>query len=86
VKDANGDVVLAVTDDGEGIPAEHLPRIFDRFYRVDAARDREHGGTGVGLAISRAIALAHDGDLFAASDGPGRGTTLSLRLPRLDEA
>ena len=85
VRDADGDVVLVVSDDGEGIPAEHLPRIFDRFYRVDAARDREHGGTGVGLAISRAIALAHDGDLVAASDGPGRGTTLSLRLPRLDE-
>ncbi len=79
------DVVVAVTDNGEGIPAEHLPRIFDRFYRVDAARDREHGGTGVGLAISRAIALAHGGDLFATSDGPGMGTTLSLRLPRLDE-
>jgi signal transduction histidine kinase len=84
VNDEDEDVVLAVSDNGEGITAEHLPRIFDRFYRVDAARDREHGGTGVGLAISRAIALAHDGDLVATSDGSGTGTTLSLRLPKLD--
>lgn len=85
VEDEGEDVVLAVSDNGEGIPAEHLPRIFDRFYRVDAARDRDHGGTGVGLAISRAIARAHDGDLFASSEGAGKGTKLSLRLPRLDE-
>ncbi|HSK34156.1 MAG TPA: HAMP domain-containing sensor histidine kinase [Propionicimonas sp.] len=81
VEEDGNDIVLAVTDDGDGIPAEHLPRIFDRFYRVDAARDRDHGGTGVGLAISRAIAQAHAGDLTAVSDGPGRGSTFSLHLP-----
>lgn len=72
---------ISVTDTGEGIAAEHLPHIFERFYRVDTARDREHGGTGVGLAISHAIATAHEGRLSAASAGPGRGTTLWLELP-----
>jgi signal transduction histidine kinase len=82
VRDEDADVVLEVADDGDGVPPEHLPRIFDRFYRVDAARDREHGGTGVGLAISRAIARAHGGELSATSGGPGLGTTLVLRLPK----
>lgn len=72
---------ISVTDSGEGIAAEHLPHIFERFYRVDTARDREHGGTGVGLAISHAIAAAHGGRLSASSAGPGKGTTLQLELP-----
>lgn len=75
-------VSVQVTDNGDGISAEHLPRIFERFYRVDAARDRDHGGTGVGLAISRAIARGHGGDLTATSAGPGKGTSLTLRLPK----
>lgn len=74
-------VSLQVSDTGDGIAAEHLPRIFERFYRADTARDREHGGTGVGLAISRAIARAHGGELNATSPGPGLGATLTLRLP-----
>jgi signal transduction histidine kinase len=78
--DAEG-VVFQVSDDGDGIAAEHLPRIFERFYRVDTARDRAHGGTGVGLAISRAIARAHGGQLDAASAGPGHGSAFELRLP-----
>ena len=79
----DGDEVgIDVTDDGDGIAAEHLTRVFERFYRVDAARDREHGGTGVGLAISRAIARAHGGELSASSEGPGQGTTIVLRLHR----
>ena len=77
-------VILQVTDSGDGIAPEHLTRIFERFYRVDAARDREHGGTGVGLAISRAIARAHGGEISAASPGPGKGTTLTLRLPKAE--
>lgn len=72
---------ISVADTGEGISAEHLPHIFERFYRADTARDRGHGGTGVGLAISHAIAAAHDGRLSAASAGPGKGTTLLLELP-----
>lgn len=75
-------VIIEVSDTGDGIAAEHLPHIFERFYRADTARDRDSGGTGVGLAISRAIALAHDGQLTATSAGLGAGTTLSLRLSR----
>ena len=74
-------VAFEVADTGDGIGAEHLPHIFERFYRAEPARDRDSGGTGVGLAISRAIARAHGGQLTAASDGAGRGATLTLRLP-----
>ena len=74
-------VAFEVADTGDGIGAEHLPHIFERFYRAEPARDRDSGGTGVGLAISRAIARAHGGQLTAASDGAGHGATLTLRLP-----
>ncbi len=74
---------VTVRDTGEGIAAEHLPRVFDRFFRVDAARDRAHGGSGIGLSIARAIANAHGGTLIATSDGVGTGATFSLTLPRL---
>ncbi len=80
---ADGDKVgLQVSDNGDGIAAEHLSQIFERFYRVDSARDRDHGGTGVGLAISRAIARAHGGELSAISEGLGSGSTFTLRLSR----
>lgn len=72
---------ITVRDDGEGIPAEHLPRIFDRFYRADTARDRAHGGSGVGLSIARSIADAHGGSVSARSDGPAQGTVLAVELP-----
>ncbi len=74
-------VEVAVSDTGEGIAAEHLPHVFDRFYRADPARSRDTGGTGIGLTIARALAQAHRGDLHAASDGIGRGATLTLTLP-----
>ena len=70
-----------VADTGEGITPEHLPHVFDRFYRADAARDRDHGGSGIGLAIAKALAEAHGGGVSAASDGPGRGATFTVRLP-----
>lgn len=75
------DLVITVTDDGAGIPAEHLSRIFERFYRVDAARDREHGGAGIGLAIAKAFADAHGGSLTASSMGSGHGATFTLVVP-----
>lgn len=79
--ETEGWVELTVTDDGEGIPAEHLPHVFDRFYRVDSARDRNRGGSGIGLSIARALVEAHGGGVHASSAGPGRGATFTVRLP-----
>jgi two-component system phosphate regulon sensor histidine kinase PhoR len=71
---------IAVSDTGPGIPAEHLPRIFERFYRVDKGRSREAGGTGLGLAIVKHIVLAHRGHLRVEST-VGSGTTFRVRIP-----
>ncbi|HLS14682.1 MAG TPA: ATP-binding protein, partial [Beutenbergiaceae bacterium] len=68
-------------DNGSGIAAEHLPHLFERFYRADAARDRAHGGSGIGLAISRSILQAHGGSVSAASAGPGHGAVFTIELP-----
>jgi signal transduction histidine kinase len=75
-------VEIAVADTGDGMIAEQLVHVFERFYRADAARDRDRGGSGLGLTISRAIADAHGGSLVADSAGPGRGSTFTLTLPR----
>ncbi|MFH5823430.1 sensor histidine kinase [Georgenia sp. AZ-5] len=77
----DGGVRIRVGDDGEGIAAEHLPHVFERFYRADTARDRAHGGSGVGLAIARSIVRAHGGDVTASSPGPGRGAIFTVELP-----
>ncbi|MBN1537224.1 MAG: HAMP domain-containing protein [Anaerolineales bacterium] len=69
-----------VHDCGPGILPDHLPYIFERFYRADASRNRQTGGVGLGLAIARALILAHDGSIFAEST-PGEGTTLHFTLP-----
>lgn len=73
-------VELVVTDTGTGIGASDLPHIFERFYRVDPAR-QHRGGSGIGLTISRAIVDAHGGTLVATSDGPGLGATFTATLP-----
>ncbi|AXK47147.1 sensor histidine kinase [Brachybacterium saurashtrense] len=80
--DAGDRLLLAVADDGEGFSAQEGAHLFERFYRADAARSREGSGSGIGLTISRALAEAHGGELDAASDGPGRGATFTLCLPR----
>jgi two-component system sensor histidine kinase BaeS len=74
------DVAISVADCGDGIPAEHLPHVFERFYRVDAARDRAHGGSGIGLAIAKALVQAHGGALTATSPGSGQGSTFRILL------
>lgn len=72
-------VILTVSDEGEGIAAEHLPRLTERFYRVDSARSRESGGTGLGLAIVKHIVERHRGTLEIQSE-PGRGTQVAVSL------
>jgi two-component system phosphate regulon sensor histidine kinase PhoR len=76
----DGGVAFAVTDEGPGISEEHLPRIFERFYRVDRARSREVGGTGLGLSIVKHIALVHRGSVTVESR-VGHGSTFRLTLP-----
>jgi two-component system phosphate regulon sensor histidine kinase PhoR len=73
-------VVIAVSDDGQGIPRAHIPRLTERFYRVDAGRSRAAGGTGLGLAIVKHIVNRHRGQLLIESE-EGKGTTVSVWLP-----
>jgi signal transduction histidine kinase len=74
-------VRVSVVDNGIGIAAEHLPRLFDRFYRVDSARSRALGGSGVGLTIARSLVEAQGGSIRVESDGPGLGSVFSFTLP-----
>jgi signal transduction histidine kinase len=76
----NGGVILRVRDTGTGIPSEHLPRIFERFYRADPGRSREEGGTGLGLSIVKHMVEAHDGRVSATSE-VGKGTEITCWFP-----
>jgi two-component system phosphate regulon sensor histidine kinase PhoR len=82
VRASNGDATLEVQDTGIGIPSRDLPRIFERFYRVDRARSRETGGTGLGLSIARHVAERHGGRIEAESE-LGRGSTFRVTLPKV---
>jgi signal transduction histidine kinase len=82
IAEDNG-VTVAVSDTGIGIPSEHLPRIFERFYRVDPGRSRDEGGTGLGLAIVKHLVEAHGGGVSAESQ-VGRGTTIRCWFPGQD--
>jgi signal transduction histidine kinase len=74
-------VQIAVCDSGMGIAPEHLPHLFERFYRVDKSRARQSGGSGIGLTIARHLIYAQGGDIWAESEGPGHGATFHLTLP-----
>ncbi len=78
--DGKGEVLIAVRDHGPGIAAEHLPRLTERFYRVDVGESRSQGGTGLGLALVKHILNRHQGRLSIESQ-PGQGATFTARLP-----
>jgi CheY-like chemotaxis protein/two-component sensor histidine kinase len=74
-------IEIVVADTGQGIPADFLPHVFDRFRQADASSTRNHGGVGLGLAIVRHLIELHGGTVFAASDGKGKGATFTICLP-----
>lgn len=78
------DILIAVRDTGEGLTADQVAVVFDRFYRADKSRRRETGGSGLGLAIVKAIVEAHGGRVEAQSEGAGKGSTFSICLPKTD--
>lgn len=75
------ELVFEVTDDGDGIDAEHLSHLFERFYRADTSRNRSQGGSGIGLAIAKALTEAHGGRISAASRGSGMGSSFTVVIP-----
>jgi signal transduction histidine kinase len=79
-KETPGFVEVSVSDTGQGIPAEELPNIFERFHRVDKSRSRSTGGSGLGLTIARYIVEAHSGKIEVQSE-PGKGSRFSFTLP-----
>jgi len=81
VAQSKSEVTITVSDRGSGIAPEHLPRLFERFYRVDKGRSRELGGTGLGLAIVKHIVQAHGGDVTVES-APGKGSAFTIHLPK----
>ena len=78
---AHDTVLLSVSDTGDGIEPEHLPYVFERFYRAESARDRTSGGSGIGLAIAKALVEVHGGTVKAESDGRGQGAWFTVTLP-----
>ncbi len=85
VRHLGGKASLVVCDTGVGIPPEDMPKIFDRFYRVDKARSRAAGGTGLGLSIARDTARLHGGDIKAGPNPAGKGARFEAEFPALKE-
>src|SRR4029079_9637133 len=75
------DVLVSVEDSGIGIAADALPTVFDLFAQVPASRDRAQGGMGIGLSLARGLLELHGGSISVRSDGPGKGSTFTVRLP-----
>jgi histidine kinase len=75
------EIQISVTDTGIGIPVEHLPHIFTRFYRVDKSRSRVGGGSGIGLTIAKHLIEAHGGGIWVESEGLGNGSNFTFVLP-----
>ena len=80
--DSHGTLAIRIVDDGIGIDAGDLPHVFERFYRTNWSQNRGIGGTGLGLAITKAIVEAHGASITVASEGPGKGATVTICLPR----
>jgi signal transduction histidine kinase len=80
LRDADGQAELTVSDSGVGIPAQDLPKVFERFHRVEGQRSRTHEGTGIGLALVRELVNLHGGEICVESE-VGRGTTVQVRIP-----
>jgi two-component system phosphate regulon sensor histidine kinase PhoR len=85
VSAGEGEITVAVIDEGRGIAKEHFPRLFERFYRVDRDRSREMGGTGLGLAIVKHIAQVHGGSVSVDSS-VGKGSTFRIHLPAIHDS
>jgi CheY-like chemotaxis protein len=81
VDEERGEAVIRVRDTGIGIPAEHLPRLFDMFAQVDTSLERSRDGLGIGLTLVKTLVDLHGGSVEARSDGPGRGSEFTVRLP-----
>jgi two-component system OmpR family sensor kinase/two-component system sensor histidine kinase BaeS len=81
LEEGSGSAIIAVSDNGAGIDPEHLPFVFDRFYRADPDRNRQTGGSGLGLAITQALVQAHGGDIEVSSAGRDRGSTFKISIP-----
>ena len=79
-------VIIRVTDNGEGIPEQHIPRLFERFYRVDQSRNRKEGGSGLGLAIVKHIIEAHEERIYVESvEGVGSEFSFTLEKSEIEE-
>ncbi len=75
------EALVSIHDTGAGVAPEHLPHLFERFYRVDKSRSRASGGSGIGLTIARHLVEAHGGRIWAESAGAGQGSTFTVALP-----